>query len=143
MVDLRPQYAYHEDKKQRILTNTRLIVQVTLNKLFFTICPSSSQMTFDNFADLEVYFLHHQDRDLQTNPIFVPFDQLKDIGFRSIAKISGLQANGQIKAKDSDGYVSASIDNIQLNLCISTVPYLQLFWEHFSKHNIQGNFGIS
>ena len=35
------------------------------------------------------------------------------------------------------------IDNIELNLCISTIPYLELFWQHFLKHNIQGDFGIS
>jgi hypothetical protein len=34
------------------------------------------------------------------------------------------------------------IDDIKLNLCVSSIPSLELFWEHFFKHSISGDFGI-
>lgn len=38
LIDVRPEYAFDDDKKHRILSNTRLVVDVNLNKLFLTIC---------------------------------------------------------------------------------------------------------
>lgn len=41
----------------------------------------------DSSANLEVFFLHHQDRNIETNPIFVSIEEVKSLGFRSIAKV--------------------------------------------------------
>lgn len=73
MLDLRPEFSYDESKNERVLANTRLIVQINLNKLFVTLYPGSNQVIFDSSANTEILFLHHEDRDLETNPVFVSF----------------------------------------------------------------------
>jgi hypothetical protein len=87
MVDIRPEFAYDEGKRHRVLSNTRLITQINLNKLFLTLAPTAKMVNIDASANLEVFFLHYQDRDIETNPIHIPSESLKELGFRSIAKL--------------------------------------------------------
>jgi hypothetical protein len=64
-----------------------MVIQVNLNKLFLIINPSSNQISFESSANFEIFFLLHKDKDIETNPIYIPFSNLKELGFRSIAKL--------------------------------------------------------
>jgi hypothetical protein len=33
------------------------------------------------------------------------------------------------------------IDMIKIDLCLATVPQIQLFLDHFIKHSLSGNYG--
>lgn len=33
------------------------------------------------------------------------------------------------------------IDMIRIDLCLSTIPLIQLFMDHFAKHSLSGNYG--
>jgi hypothetical protein len=37
--------------------------------------------------------------------------------------------------------VSGGIDSIKVDLCITTIPYLKLFLDHFINHSLNGNYG--
>jgi hypothetical protein len=53
-----------------------------------------------------------------------------------------MEIKGEYIGKNEETIVELLIDDISFNICISSVPALELMWEHFLKHNIQGDFGI-
>lgn len=99
MIDIRPDFAYYKDKNLRVLSNTRLIAQLNLNKLEINICPDTQQGNMELATNLELFFLHHLDKDLETNPIFVQKETLRSLGFRSIAKIGEIVLKGDFSSR--------------------------------------------
>jgi len=46
MIDIRPDFAYYQNKNLRVLSNTRLVAQLNLNKLEISLCPDTKQANF-------------------------------------------------------------------------------------------------
>lgn len=75
-IDIKPDFEYNPLTGLRVLSNTRMFVHLHLPKVALTTNPDSKLTNIALDLNLNTYFLHYLDKDIETNPLLLNFHHL-------------------------------------------------------------------
>lgn len=127
----------------RVLSNSRMYLGMRMQKLSITTNPDSKQASFNLTLSLNAHFLHYLDKDIELNPLLLNEKDLEGLGFRKIVEMSELSILGSVNGKSGAVGVQCAVDTIKVELCLTTIPLLRLFLDHFLQHSLAGDYGTA
>jgi hypothetical protein len=120
-----------------------MYLAMCMQKLSVTTNPDSKQTSFNLTLSLNSHFLHYFDKDIELNPLLLNEKDLEGLGFRKIMDMSELTINGTVNGKTGAVGLQCGVDAIKIELCLTTIPLLRLFLDHFLQHSLAGDYGTA
>jgi hypothetical protein len=140
-IDIKPDFQYNAETGLRVLSNSRMFVALRMPKLLVISNPDSKQTSLELTLGLTAHFLHYLDKDIELNPLLLGAGELEGLGFRRVAEVAEVVARATVDGRSGAVELECGIDAVKVELCLTTIPLLRLFLDHFMQHSLAGDYG--